>query len=63
MGLGDFSRSLMPPKWVTNYETLKTEERTWEEEEGTVKDGDPVVQIIEESEIEQKSASSRQKPA
>ena len=60
--LGNFSRSLMPPRWVTNYETLKTEEKTWEEEEGSVKVGDPVVQIIEESEVEQENASSRQKP-
>lgn len=57
LGLGAFSRSLMPPKWVTNYETLKTEEKTWEEEEGDVKVGDPVVQIIEESEVEQENAS------
>ena len=61
--LGPFSRSLMPLMWETNYETLKTEEGTWEEEEGTVKVGDPVVQIIKENEVEQKSASSQKKPA
>ena len=47
-----FSRALMPPKWITKYETLKTEERTktWEdleEERSFVKTGDPVVQVIE----------------
>ena len=53
---GDFSRVLMPPKWVTKYETLKTEEKTWEdldEERSYVKTGDPVIQIIEENNIEQ----------
>ena len=50
------SQMLMPPKWVTKYETLKTEEKTWEdldEERSYVKVGDPVVQVIpieEESE-------------
>ena len=49
--IGDFSRWLMPPKWRTKYESLKTEERPWEElseEESYVKIGDPVVQVIEE---------------
>lgn len=49
--LGDFSRWLMPPKWRTKYESLKAEERPWEElseEESYVKIGDPVVQVIEE---------------
>ena len=40
---------LMPPEWTTDYvETLKTEEKTWEdldEEESYVKVGDPVVQV------------------
>ena len=43
------SRMLMPPKWVTKYETLKTEEKTWEdldEAKSYVKVGDPVVQVI-----------------
>ena len=43
------SEALMPPKWVTKYETLKTEEKTWEdlkEEESYVKTGDLVVQAF-----------------
>jgi len=49
--IGVISRALMPPKWVTKYETLKTEEKTWEdldESQSYVKIGDPVVQVIEE---------------
>lgn len=57
---------LMPPKWVTQYETLKTTEQTWEnlsEEESFVKTGDPVVQVItqiDESEEEAASNSDNQ---
>jgi hypothetical protein len=39
---------IQPPEHVTQYETLKTEEKTWEdisEEESYVKCGDPVVQV------------------
>lgn len=49
-GLIGFSRALMPQKWVTKYETLKTDEQTWEdldESESYVKTGDPVVQVLE----------------
>jgi len=45
-----FTRFLMPPKWVTKYETLKTSEATWEdldEEKSYVKTGDPVIQVAE----------------
>ena len=53
-GIRDISGSLLsqilaPPKWVTKYETLKTQEKTWEdldEKESYVKIGDPVVQVI-----------------
>ena len=54
-GIGDLSslsRMFMPPKWITKYETLKTEEKTWEdldEADSYVKIGDPVVQILEKS--------------
>ena len=51
----DFSAGLagmlMPPKWVTEYETLKTTEKTWEdldEQQSFVKTGDPVVQVTAE---------------
>ena len=40
---------LMPPKWITTYETLKTREETWEdldEEDSYVKTGDSVVQVV-----------------
>ncbi len=46
---------LKPAKWVTEYETLKTEEKTWEdldEEESYVNTGDIVVQIVEETDEE-----------
>ncbi len=51
MSLGPFARSLMPPNWVTRYETLKkTAKNTKEEldeEDSLVKTGDPVVQVLE----------------
>ena len=50
------SRALTPPKWVTKHETLKTEEKTWEnleEEKSYVKTGDPVVQVIETEDEEE----------
>lgn len=46
---GFLSQILGPPKWVTKYENLKTQEKTWEdldEKESYVKIGDPVVQVI-----------------
>jgi len=58
-----FAEYLMPPKWVTKYETLKTDEKTWEdlsEEQSYVKIGDPVVQVmtgIDESEEEAEPGS------
>ncbi len=48
---GGLSQALLPPKYVTKYETLKTDEKTWEdldEEESYVKSGDPVVQVQEQ---------------
>lgn len=50
MGAFGLAQALMPPKYVTKYETLKTDEKTWEdldEEESYVKSGDPVVQVAE----------------
>ena len=55
------SRFLMPPKWVTKYETLKAEDKTWEflSEQGSyVEVGDPVVQVIENSDKIQKAAAA-----
>jgi hypothetical protein len=42
--------ALTPPKWVTQRETLKTDETTWEdldEAESYVRRGDPVTQVFE----------------
>lgn len=50
--LGPFARSLMPPNWVTRYETLsKIEENraVLDEEDSYVKVGDPVVQVIKKN--------------
>lgn len=54
------SQLLLPPKWITKYETLKTEEKTWEdldEKDSYVSTGDRVVQVIEEIDAEHESAS------
>lgn len=48
--LGPFARSLMPPEWVTKYETLEMTEETpkpFNEEDSYIKIGDPVVQVLE----------------
>lgn len=55
--IGLLGRALMPPKYVTKYETLKTDEKTWEdldEAESYVKTGDPVIEVsqaIDPSEV------------
>ena len=49
--LSSFASVLLPPKWVTEYETLKTTEATWEdleESESYVKTGYPVVEVLED---------------
>ena len=61
--IGAISRALMPPKYVTKYETLKTDEKTWEdlkEEQSYVKTGDPVVQVIEEINLQENVVDSEQ---
>ena len=58
LSLGPFARSLMPPIWVTRYETLsKIEENRdlLDEEDSYVKVGDPVVQVIEESDTKREA--------
>jgi hypothetical protein len=55
ISLTGFSRALMPPQWVRKYETLKTDEQTWEdldESKSIVKTGDPVVQVLEQQQDE-----------
>jgi len=51
--LSSLALALRPPEWVTEYETLKTKESTWEdleEEDSFVKTGDSVIEIIESKE-------------
>jgi hypothetical protein len=48
IGTSILPQLFLPPEYVTQYETLKTEEKTWEdlsEGESYVKHGDPVVQV------------------
>ncbi len=50
MGFGSagLAQLLNPPEYVTQHETLKTTEKTWEdisEEDSYVKRGDPVVEV------------------
>lgn len=57
LSLGPFARSLMPPNWVTRYETLRKIEENrdvLDEEDSYVKIGDPVVQVIEDINTEGK---------
>ena len=45
---GPFARSLMPPKWIEKYETLRIKDKAWSrlpENESYVKVGDPVIQV------------------
>ena len=60
--LGPFTRALMPPEWVTEYETLnKTVEtpESLDEEDSAVQTGDPVVQVIEVDEPEQENTNEK----
>ena len=47
----------MSPRWITEYETLKKSDRPsfeeLDEDESYVKVGDPVVQVIEENNVEE----------
>jgi hypothetical protein len=57
--IGLLSKSLSPQKWIEKYETLKTNEKTWEdldERESYVKIGDPVVQVIEADDEKEESS-------
>ena len=52
-----FDRLFQPPRYVKEYDTLKTGERTWEdldESESFVKTGDPVRQTTKYDDDEQK---------
>ena len=48
-----WSSAFDPPKWVREYETLRTDEDTWEEldeKDSYVATGDPVVQVLSNEE-------------
>ena len=48
IGTSAINQLFLPPEYITQYETLKTEEKTWDdlsEAESYVKHGDPVVQV------------------
>lgn len=60
-GISGLSDLFMPAKYVTRYETLKTDEKTWEnleEQESYVKTGDPVVQVVTELDVGQNESAS-----
>jgi hypothetical protein len=47
-GFAPLGKAFEPPNWVTETETLKTAEKTWEdidESESFVKTGDPVEEV------------------
>ena len=53
LGYGPIARALMPPNWVTKYETLEKTNKTqgpFEEKNSKVKTGDPIVQVLETNE-------------
>ena len=57
-----FSQALLPPNRITKYETLKTEENTWQslyEHKSFVKTGDPVVQAFPFAQKEMKQHLER----
>ena len=53
--LGAYARALMPPQYVTRYETLKKIDKIHfedlDEEQSYVKTGDLVVQVVEQLEL------------
>jgi hypothetical protein len=54
MSTQNLSNLFLPPKYVTKFETLKTDEKTWEdlsESQSYVKTGDPVVQVVIEVDV------------
>ena len=60
LGFGPVARALMPPKWVTRYETFEKDEESstsFEEKNSKVKIGDPVVQVVEKNKAKQKDAN------
>lgn len=55
MNLVGVARMFEPPKYIDQYETLKTNEQTWEdldESESFVKSGDPIEQEVKDTKNE-----------
>ncbi len=62
VAIDQVAQYLLPPKWVTKYETLKTDEKTWEdidEEDSYVKIGDPVIEVLQDESEEPKGFPAR----
>ena len=60
LGFDRLGKALMPPNWVTKYETLeitKEPPEPFDEKDSKVKTGDPVVQVLEIDEPEQKDTN------
>lgn len=61
VGLSDFGRLFTPPKWESRVETFRAEENPIQdlpEEESFVRTGDPVVQVMESSDLDNSANGS-----
>ena len=50
------NKAFEPPRWVTQYETLKTTESAWDElpdEDKHIATGDPVVQVFHDDDLDE----------
>lgn len=59
---GPVARALLPPSWVEKYEKPRRTKEAWDhlnEENGQVKTGDIVVQVIETHEAKQKDSHQK----
>ncbi len=62
LGFDRLGKTLMPPNWVTKYETLEKTKETpepFDEKDCKVKTGDPVVQVLDIDEPEQKDPNEK----
>ncbi len=53
---GSVANLFLPKKMITKYETLRTDEKTWEdlpESESYVETGDPVIEVKERVDVGQ----------
>lgn len=63
--IGLASQMFMPARWVTKYETLKTDEQTREdlhEMDSYVKTGDPAVEVLNDIDRESEPARAAEAP-